>query len=104
LPICLIARVAAFLANRELGGIARVGERALRRAGLRIQAHPNGADLPDRTARRLNRPYRRAVKQFFLNSLTEKQNYGIVTYRWTKGASHADGKRPFPPRMAKTKG
>jgi hypothetical protein len=40
----------------------------------------------------------------FLNSLTENQNYGIVTYRWTKGASHADGKRPFPPRMAKTKG
>jgi hypothetical protein len=45
-----------------------------------------------------------SANNFFLNHLTENQNYGIVTYRWTKGASHADGKRPFPPRMAKTKG
>ena len=46
----------------------------------------------------------RAPKIFFLNYLTENRNYDIVTDRWTKGASHADGKRPFPSRMAKTKG
>ena len=35
-----------------------------------------------------------SARNVFLNSLTENQNYGIVTYRWTKGASRADGKRP----------
>jgi hypothetical protein len=65
-------------------------------------------EVPDRPTQPTGAPSEpagsRAPTIFFLNYLTENQNYGIVTYRWTKGASHADGKRPFPPRMAKTKG
>jgi hypothetical protein len=79
---------------------------SLLRRGVDGRDEPGHDDRGSETQSTTDGPTANAIsaKIFILISLTENQNYGIVTYRWTKGASHADGKRPFPPRMAKTKG